>query len=690
MGSKNNVKTNKSKKKKDNSEKHNSNNDFDEKNNNTNDGSNNVISDPRFSSLHTDPRFREDAPKHKTKVAIDSRFDRMFTDKSFRPSEAPVDKRGRPKKGPPSTHASLRHYYKEEEEEEEEEEEGTESESAESEEESESESDADTDTDTDADEEGADVEAYDEEESEVKEEVPAIAQETHRLAVVNMDWRYVKAVDLYVLLSSFVPSNGMIESVAVYPSEFGLQRMKEEEVHGPIGLFDDEKENGDDDSDDDEIYNEKLREYEKSRMRYYFAVVECESVATADHIYKECDGLEFIQSSNALDLRFIPDDMEFKHPPRDVATEAPANYECKDFYSRALQHSKVNLSWDEDEPLRAKTLKRKFNDEQLAQLELNEFLNTDESASDDDEEDNNETKDQVDKKAKKREKYRALLQAGDGSEGDSEEDGPQDMEVTFNTGLEDISKHIMEKKDKQSETVWEAYLRKRREKKRARKNKSQYSSDDDSSDDSPQEAAEDADDFFVEEPAVKKKAKTKNKENKNQDIDGADKASKEELELLLADDNGTDAGPRGYNLKFKKGKGKKKDNVIDEAKVPSIAYDDPRFASLFSPDYVIDPTDPQFKRSAAYVRQLAQKQQKGSSEIPVERENVKPPRGAQLSSEDSGMAKKGEEEGSDVLRTKKDKHELSSLVKSIKMKSKQVKLPSDGKTRKDGKLRKRH
>ena len=49
--------------------------------------------------------------------------------------------------------------------------------------------------------------------------------------------------------------------------------------------------------------------------------------------------------------------------------------------------------------------------------------------------------------------YRALIQSGDGSDGD-EEDGGQDMEVTFNTGLEDISKHIFEKKDKKSETVW--------------------------------------------------------------------------------------------------------------------------------------------------------------------------------------------------------------------------------------------
>lgn len=72
-------------------------------------------------------------------------------------------------------------------------------------------------------------------------------------------------------------------------------------------------------------------------------------------------------------------------------------------------------------------------------------------------------------------------------------------------------------------------------------------------------------------------------------------------------------------------------------------------------------------------------------ELSAERENTKLPKGTQLSADDSGMMQKGEEEGLDLLKSKKDKYELSSLVKSIKMKSKQIQLPSDGKTRKDGK-----
>ena len=58
-------------------------------------------------------------------------------------------------------------------------------------------------------------------------------------------------------------------SVAVYPSEFGLKRMEEEAIHGPVGLFEDGKKNNQNDEDDDEIDNEKLRTYELSRLRWH-------------------------------------------------------------------------------------------------------------------------------------------------------------------------------------------------------------------------------------------------------------------------------------------------------------------------------------------------------------------------------------------------------------------------------------
>lgn len=233
----------------------------------------------------------------------------------------------------------------------------------------------------------------------------------------------------------------------------------------------------------------------------------------------------------------------------------------------------------------------------MAELELKEFLASDESETDD--EDDNVADEQSDKKSKKQDKYRALLESGDGSDEDGEEDG-QDMEVTFNTGLEDISKRILEKKDKKSETIWEAYLRKRREKKKAGKNKSKYSSDDEASD-TDREAIEEPDDFFVEEPKGKKGEEAggnhRKEEKEQQDTDKEATASMAELELLLADDKGAENGLKGYNMKPKKRKGKKGKEVADEDKIPTADYDDPRFSALFtSPLFALDPTDPQFKR----------------------------------------------------------------------------------------------
>lgn len=229
---------------------------------------------------------------------------------------------------------------------------------------------------------------------------------------------------------------------------------------------------------------------------------------------------------------------------------------------------------------------------QLAELELKDFLASDESESDDDENEDI-TEDQSDKKNKKRDAYRALLQSGDGSDGDGEGEGDgQDMEVTFNTGLEDISKRILEKKDREGETVWEANLRKRREKKKAKKNKSKYSSEDESYE-TDTEATEEPDDFFAEEPSSKR---SKTERKRHEDMDDEAEASRAELELLLADDKGGDTGLKGYNLKVKKAKGKKGKEVLDEEKIP-IVDDDPRFSALFtSPLYALDPTNPQFKR----------------------------------------------------------------------------------------------
>ncbi|CAM8958796.1 unnamed protein product [Rhodiola kirilowii] len=718
-------------------------------------GAKEVVTDARFASVHSDPRF-QNIPRREKKVSIDPRFDKIFTDRDFGSSAAPVDKRGRRKE---QKENPLQRYYQLEERKEED---GVESEDSEEEQkqeklkfsgdlkESETEEE-DGEVGVRSSDESDDMEEYDSQLSDIEvntddemligesdsdtdeqeEEVPEIDQETSRLAAVNLDWHHIKAVDLYALLNSFLPDGGRIRSVSVYPSEFGLQRMNEEAVRGPVGLFDDDnkkstekkitdKDNSDNDSesqeqdeedgdgededasldesddgddneneadsedelddDDDEEEEEeeeeedkdyidsKIRNYEKTRLRYYFAVVCCDSIATANHLYKECDGIEIMQSSNKLDLRYIPDSMEFKQDARDVATEVPSDYKPSDFFTKALQLSKPVLTWDEDEPERAKTLKENLMLMKyviLDKLELNEFLASDESDSDDDGADN-----QPAKKHDKVDAYRSLLSGAGADEDDDNSDGDdgQDMEVTFNTGLEDISKRILERSENKSETVWEAHLRKRKEKRKAKKSKKDSDEESNYSDND-----EGIDDFFSDGPQLKRckgdsKIKSDKKGKDNMEADKEAGASRAELELLLTDDKGTESHAKGYKIKPEKTKGKKGKEVVDDKKIPEADLDDPRFQCLFkNPLFALDPTDPQFKRSAAYRRQLADKQKKAEQDADSAKDETKSPKPSQMPSDVIDKTSKSHPPPSNS-----NNYEISSLVKSIKMKSKEA------------------
>lgn len=85
--------------------------------------------------------------------------------------------------------------------------------------------------------------------------------ETRRLAVCNLDWDHLAAVDVFKLMESFVPAGGAVLQVAVYPSNYGLEKLAHEARFGPKlwedgggghGQFGDEDEEAEDDEDEDE------------------------------------------------------------------------------------------------------------------------------------------------------------------------------------------------------------------------------------------------------------------------------------------------------------------------------------------------------------------------------------------------------------------------------------------------------
>jgi len=205
---------------------------------------------------------------------------------------------------------------------------------------------------------------------------------TNRLAIVDMDWSKVSAVDLLAALRSFLPDKRMVTKVAVYVSQYGQQRLPKEEQEGPsaLGIF------GSTVDSDDEVDKEILRKYERSKLRYYYAVAECASAEAAECLMRKLDGAEFETSHCIFDLRYVPDYESFDGiPVRDEAEDVPDDFKASIFECNALQKTNVKLSWDEDDERRAKVVKRRFDQGDLDDQDFAAYLSSDEDSDSDSE-----------------------------------------------------------------------------------------------------------------------------------------------------------------------------------------------------------------------------------------------------------------------------------------------------------------
>lgn len=713
-------------------------------------GKNGGNSDPRFAFMSRDPRYRK-MPKNEQKVKIDDRFKGMFTDKRFK-MDYVVDKVGR-KIQTDQYGDDLHRLYEienkdgkndegdEGEEWQDDDEEGVEvaeeensdddgvdiragqaisqdGEGADEEDEGDigQEGDSDSETsDSDVDSEvEADLAAWNEEEQKEAEKQIADVVEgdaTSRLAVMNMDWDVVKAVDILVMLNSFLPPGSHISKVTVYPSNFGLEQMAREATSGPVSIWKPNEKNISSSSNsnskkatkeevveelgdvNDDIDQEKLRQYENQRLRYYYAIVECDSVNAARALYSECDGLEMEASANVLDIRFVPEGTTFENPVRDTATRVPANYKVSKGLRKGLQHTKLECSWDTEDPLRANTMtkikQRKWNKKDEIEEDLEAYLGSDSSdgyGTDAVTEAEDEEGGHV-LKRKARSKFKDILNGFKNEKEEEEAKMYEQAEIVFRPGLSEKGAELLENMDKKKalakEGVWETKVRLRAEalkaKKKRRKELAQKredgGGDEDEGDDRGLTKEERNDPFFadafdddedgegegkskrkkVAPAADKKKRKKPRKEEKTTEETQADDRAAAELDLLLMDEQ------KGFSMKdmvkkpdTKSQKKKaKKQKLAPSSDTPAVDVKDSRFQAIFTnPDLAIDPTHHLFKPTAGMDQLLAEKRRR------TKQDQAQQASQATLSKE---RAKAANSNGTD--------DSLASLVASVKQKA---------------------
>lgn len=349
----------------------------------------------------------------------------------------------------------------------------------------------------------------------------------------------------------------------------------------------------------EEFDEDSLRRYQLERLRYCYAIVETDSVATAEAIYSSCDGQEFEKTCNIIDVRFVPEDQIFSNEdliPNGVCVKPSEKYSPLDFTTLSLMHSKVSLTWDADDQRRTKITKARFSQDALDEMDFKAYL-----ASSDDEGSENEENEMKKEHSTKEllSIYRKLstksnitttspfnskspkdLFNDDELKEDTENISDIDMEMTF---LQDDSD---DKLPHMQESVFQAQLRKEKERKQKKREArkglhSEHLASSKQKDEKPLSLMIDKDDILNENSHF----------NMNEIV-------KREKTLL------------------KRSSKKSKNTDPDTVDTFDIQLDDPRFSEVYtSHSYSIDPSHPNFKNTTSMRKLLATKKDKRSTKL---------------------------------------------------------------------------
>ncbi|KAK1732701.1 pre-rRNA-processing protein ESF1 [Skeletonema marinoi] len=254
---------------------------------------------------------------------------------------------------------------------------------------------------------------------------------------------------------------------------------------------------------------EKLRAYEASKLRYYFAIATFSNASAAEPVYENVDGMEMEHSAAEIDVRALPVDQYDEtiegRELHDSCNHLPGKYAPPDNVVTALRQSKVTCSWERGDSRREKAL-TKWGIAKDAWDAMNEgddikfYLASDNSSAGEESDDDGDGDLETETKSRK---MRALLglsgsededdaaSDNDGSSDGSDEDAGKNAEsleassesesedeaeaktkqVTFTPGKKNLEEKIRSKLNGETAelTPFQKYLEKRKEKRRERR-----------------------------------------------------------------------------------------------------------------------------------------------------------------------------------------------------------------------------